>query len=90
MPSKQVLTFYPMPHYTEDLLKQACKKSIGEPVWDHPTKKNKQIGKIIKAVPDMKDGVKQMKLIMEIFDDATILKINQSSLKGIRIGGSPK
>ena len=67
-------------NYSEDELKKAL---IHEPVWDHLTEKNKQIG----FVTDIKCVDDGYYIYFEIFDDETKKKINDKILKGLSIGG---
>ncbi len=64
----------------EDELKKAY---IHQPVWDHITEKNKQIG-FITDIKCVEDGYY---LYFEIFDDETKKKMNDKTLKGLSFGG---
>jgi len=60
-------------------------KCIGEPVWDNPKTKTRQVGEVISARYDPKQNV--LILDMQIIDDEYVNSISNNALKGISIGG---
>lgn len=88
---RSVNTFYPIRNASKEEMEKTCINTIGNPVWDNPKTKTRQIGIVTDAtiVDDEKLGI-GICLTIELLDETVITKINKTLPRGVSIGGKIK
>lgn len=68
-------------------IQQFIDQAVDQPVWDHPTEKNRQIGKVVKAERD--DEHQAIKITMELNHGEVMIPLAlKGHFKGISIRGT--